>query len=246
MPDLDPRHELALLVNSSYPIICIETWEEARASAILAGAAEDLQVPLYEWAVTTGLARAGGAAIYNTQEPAQALTSIHTITGDGLFLLKDFHKYLDQDFIVRKLRDLTQEFRRARRAIIITSPVVNIPIELEKDAARFALGLPGEGELEQLAGVTIRELIGRQHLKNGLPPGQMPTLVRSLRGLTLDEARRILTQAILGNSCLDMTTLEAVYQAKTQLVKDQGIIEFLKPESGLGSVGGLVHLKAWL
>jgi hypothetical protein len=36
---------------------------------------------------------------------------IVNMTGDGLFLLKDFHKYLDQDVIVRKLRDLTQEFR---------------------------------------------------------------------------------------------------------------------------------------
>jgi len=246
MPDIDPRRELALLVNSAYPIIYMETWEEVRASAILVSVAEDLRVPFYAWAVTTGLARAGGAAIYNTQEPAQALAAVSTISGEGLFLLKDFHKYLDQDVIVRKLRDLTQEFRRARRAIIITSPVMSIPIELEKDTARFALGFPGEAELGQLAGVTVRELISKQHLKNAMLPEQMSALVHSLRGLTLDEARRILTQAILGKSCLDMTTIEAVNEAKTQLVKDQGIIEFLKPEAGLGSVGGLAHLKVWL
>ena len=128
----------------------------------------------------------------------------------GLFLLKDFHKYLDQDVIVRKLRDLTQEFRRARRAIIITAPVVNIPVELEKDTARFSLDLPGEAELDQLARMTVRELMDKQHVKNELPPGQMPALVRSLRGLTLDEARRILTQAILEKSCLDTATIEAV------------------------------------
>ena len=246
MPEMDPRRELSLLVNSSYPIICLETWEEARAEAILAGVAQDLQTPLYEWAVTTGLARSGGKAIYNSQEPAQALATISTITGEGLFLLKDFHKYLDQDVIVRKLRDLAQEFRRARRAIVISSPVVKIPIELEKDTTRFALGFPGEAELGQLAGATVRELMASQHMKNELPPGQMPALVHSLRGLTLDEARRILTQSILGKSCIDTTTIEAVQEAKTQLVKDQGIIEFVKPESGLSSVGGLVRLKAWL
>jgi hypothetical protein len=246
MPDTDPRRELTLLVNSAYPIIYMETWEEARATAILASVAEDLRVPFYEWAVTTGLARVGGAPIYNTQEPAQALASVSALTGEGLFLLKDFHKYLDQDVIVRKLRDLTQEFRRARRTIIITSPVVNIPVELEKDMVRFALGFPGEVELGQLAGKTVRELMGREHLKNALLQGQMAALVHSLRGLTLDEARRILTQAILGKACLDVTTIEAVQEAKTQLVKDQGTIEFLKPESGLGSVGGLVRLKAWL
>jgi hypothetical protein len=246
MPDMDPRRELTLLVNSAYPIIYMETWEEARATAILASVAEDLRVPFYEWAVTTGLARMGGAPIYNTQEPAQALACVSTLTGEGLFLLRDFHKYLDQDVIVRKLRDLTQEFRRAKRAIIITSPVVNIPVELEKDTVRFALGFPGEVELGQLAGMTVRELMGREHLKNTLLQGQMAALVHSLRGLTLDEARRILTQAILGKAGLDATTIEAVQEAKTQLVKDQGTIEFLKPESGLGSVGGLVRLKAWL
>ena len=56
MPDLDPRRELSLLVNSTYPIIYIETWEEARAGAILASVAQDLRVPFYERAVTTGLA----------------------------------------------------------------------------------------------------------------------------------------------------------------------------------------------
>lgn len=246
MPDQDPRRELALLVNSTYPIIYMETWEEARAVAILESVAEDLRVPFYEWAVTTGLARAGGAPIYNTHEPAQVLATVTTLTGEGLFLLKDFHKYLDQDVIVRKLRDLTQEFRRAGRTIIITAPVVNIPVELEKDTARFSLSFPGEAELGQLVGATVRELMGSQHLKNSLSPGQVPALVHSLRGLTLDEARRILTQAILGNSCLNTTTIEAVQEAKTQLVKDQGTIEFVKPESGLGSVGGLAHLKAWL
>lgn len=246
MSDQDPRRELALLVNSAYPIIYMETWEEARAAAILEDVAEDLRVPLYAWAVTTGLARAGGAPIYNTHEPAQALATVSTLTGDGLFLLKDFHKYLDQDVIVRKLRDLTQEFRRERRSIIITSPVVNIPIELEKDAARFSLGLPGEAELSPLTVATVRELMGKYHLKNELHSAQMPALVRSLRGLTLDEARRILTQSILEKSSLDIGTIELVQEGKTKLVKDQGVIEFLKPEAALGSVGGLGRLKGWL
>jgi len=246
MPDQDPRRELALLVNSANPIIYLETWEESRAAAILAGVAEDLGVPLYEWAVTTGLARAGGAPVYHTQDPAQALATVSSITGEGLFVLKDFHKYLDQDVIVRKLRDLTQEFRRARRAIIITSPVVTIPVELEKDTARFALGFPGEAELDLLVKTTVRDLLAKQHLKDELPPEQMSVLVRSLRGLTLDEAQRTLTQAILGKSRLDTATLEAVHQAKAQLVSDQGVIEFLQPETGLESAGGLARLKAWL
>lgn len=246
MPDQNACRELALLVNSTYPLIYMETWEEARAEGILLRVAQELGVPFYTWTITVGLARAGGAPIYNSHEPAQVLATIGTIGGDGLFLLKDFHKYLDQDVIVRKVRDLAESFGRTRRAIIITAPVVNVPVELEKEAARFSLRLPGEAELNQLANATARELLAQHHLRNILYPEQMVALTRSLRGLTLEEARRILTQSILRGSGLDQGTIELINEEKGDLVKDQGVIEFLKPESGLKAVGGLAHLKLWL
>lgn len=137
MTPLDPRKELALLVNSQFPIIYLDTWEERRATEILGMVAEDLNLPLYIWTVTQGLARAGGAPIYNTQEPAQVLAQIGGIEGEGMFLLKDFHKYLEQDVIVRTLRDLAAKFKRARHAMVISAPVVNIPVELEREVARF-------------------------------------------------------------------------------------------------------------
>jgi len=149
MPSQDARKELALLINSEYPIIYLETWEEQRAEEILSQVACDLQIPLFDWSVTQGLARQGGAPIYNTTEPAQVLAQVGGIDGDALLLLKDFHKYLEQDVIVRKLRDLTALMRRARRSIIISAPVVKIPVELEKDVARFTLHLPEERGLGQ-------------------------------------------------------------------------------------------------
>lgn len=246
MPGQDARKELALLVNSQYPIIYMETWEESRATEILGFVAQDLTVPLYVWTVTAGMARAGGAPIYNTQEPIQVLAEITGMEGDGLFLLKDFHKHLDDGVIVRKLRDLTQQFRRARRAILISAPVVNIPIELEKETARFSLGLPDEAEMNQLAVVTVRDLMGKYRIHSELTQDQMPDLVRGLRGLTREEARRILTQAVLENSRFDVGTLDHIREAKSKLIKDQGVLEFLKVEQGLESVGGLTRLKAWL
>lgn len=242
----DARKELGLLVNSQYPIIYLETWEEARATEVLGFVAQDLTLPLYVWTVTTGLARAGGAPIYNTLEPIQVLAEMSGMEGDGLFLLKDFHKYLDEDIIVRKIRDLTAQFRRARRSMIISAPVVDLPIELEKDTARFSLGLPDETELGQLAVVTVRDLMEKHRIQNELTQDQMPGVVRALRGLTRDEARRVLTQAVLGNSRFDLGTIDHIREAKSKLVKDQGVLEFIELDQGFDSVGGLARLKAWL
>lgn len=246
MSNQEPRKELTLLINSEYPIIYLETWEEARAEEILRCVAHDLNISLYEWAVTTGMGLAGGAPIYNTSEPGQALVTIHNISADALFLLKDFHKYLDQDTVVRKLRDLTGEFARARRAIVITSPVVKIPIELEKDVVRYTLGLPSNLELGDLVAHTLRDLIAKHRIVNRLAPDQAPEVVRSLGGLTLEEARRIFSQAVLEDGRCDMGTIDHIREAKSQFIKDQGVLEFLKVESGLEGVAGLANLKAWL
>jgi len=246
MSSQDARKELALLVNSKYPIICLETWEEGRATEVLALVAADLNLPLYEWAITAGMARVGGAPIYNTQEPAQVLSQIAGLDGDALYLLKDFHKYLEQDVIVRKLRDLALQFRRARRAIVISSPVVEIPVELEKDAARFTLGLPDESELKELVVTVVRELTAKSQIRNDLTQDHMPEIVQALQGLTRKEARRVLAQAILENYRFDPGTADRVREDKAKLIKDQGVLEFTKVEAALESVGGLAHLKAWL
>jgi hypothetical protein len=246
MADQDPRKELGILINSNYPIIYLETWEETRATEILRRVAEDLNVAMYEWAVTTGMALAGGAPLYNSQEPGQALATITSISHDALFLLKDFHKYLDQDVIVRKLRDLSEHFSRARRALIISSPVVTVPIELEKDTVRYTLTLPPASELNQLVTATLRELVEKYRALNQLAPEQMPGVVRSLGGLTLEEARRIFSQAVLEDGRCDAHTIDRILDAKSQFIKDQGVLEFLKVESGLEAVAGLAHLKAWL
>src|SRR5262245_7921069 len=108
------RDELSLLINSRHPIIAVETTEEERLEELLRIIASDLNVPLFVWSVTTGLARFGGAAIYATDQPEQALTNVQSIGGDGIFLLKDFARYCDNDRISRRLRDVADKFKVAR------------------------------------------------------------------------------------------------------------------------------------
>ncbi len=242
----EARKDLELLIDSEYPIISLETWEEGRATELLGLVAGDLHVPLYVWTVTEGMARAGGAPIYNTLEPAQVLAQIGTMDGNALYLLKDFHKYFNQDVIVRKLRDLAQRFRRSRRAIVITSPAAEIPAELEKEVAHFVLDLPEEPELARMIQEVIRELTTRQNVKNELNLAQQLDLARGLRGLTGQEARRVLKQAILEAYRVDARTLERIRDAKSRLIREKGILEFVKREGGMETIGGLERLKAWL
>lgn len=113
------RDELCLLINSRNPIITAETNEEQRLSGLLETVAAELGIPLYVWRVAAGLARAGGTALYDSDQPEQAFANIATIQGDAIFLLKDFGRYCENDRISRRLRDLADGFRAARRSIVI-------------------------------------------------------------------------------------------------------------------------------
>ncbi len=188
------RDQLCLLINSRNPIIAVETTEEQRFSSLLQRVADRLTIPLYTWSVTTGLARVGGAALYNSDQPEQALANIGTVQGDGIFLLKDFARYCDNDKISRKLRDLADGFRTARRSILLLAATLSLPAELSADAVEFQLGLPSAEELLGAVKRTLMELHASQGVPNALDSVGLGQLAKNLAGLSEEEALRVLRQ----------------------------------------------------
>ena len=240
------REELRLLINSRNPIITVETSEELRFQELLEGLAAELAVPLYVWSVTEGLGKAGGAALYNSDQPEQALTNIATIHGDAIFLLKDFGRYCDNDRVSRRLRDLADGFRTARRSIVLQAAVINLPQEVEADAAPFTLGLPSAEEL--LAGVkgVLAEVNPDQGLAIALDATALGQLVKNLAGLPEEEALRILRKCILARGKADAGILDSVLEAKREALHTDGLLETVKRDTSFTDVAGLRRLREWI
>ena len=213
-PTHSKQDELSLLINSRHPIITVETKEEGRLEQLLFDVATTLEVPLFTWSVTTGLARMKGSPLYNTQTPEQALTNIDLIRGDGIFVLKDFARYCDNDRVCRRLRELAEKCRAERRSIVITATAVQLPIDLQGDAVPFELGLAGA---EELFG-SVREVIGQANAEDRIPVALDGTGVRqlaqSLVGLPQEEAMRLLRKCILERRRVEGGLVAAVREAK--------------------------------
>ena len=244
---MNKARELTLLINSETPLIYIETWEEERVEAMLEALAVDLQIPLFFWTVTTGLQRAGlPNAIFRTCEPMAALNHIGNVSVDALYLLKDFHPYLEQDVVLRKLRDLCDQFRRTRRSVLISAPVLQVPVELQKDVVIFRLDVPDSAQLKRLTELTFRRLKASYTLRRDLDKAGLDRLAAGLRGLTLNEAERVLTKAMLEHGGVDERCLDAVLAKKKEIISHQGVLEFVEPSDDFQSMGGLANLKSWL
>ena len=240
------RDELELLINSRNPIVTVETGEEQRLVALLERVAEDLQIPLFVWSVTNGLARAGGAGLYNSDQPEQALTNIGTVQGDGIFLLKDFGRYCDNDRISRRLRDLADGFRTARRSIVILGAAIELPPELAADAVEFPLGLPVLEELVGAVKAALAELNRAQGIATSLDAEGVTQLAKNLAGLPEEDALRVLRQSVLTRGRADAGLLDDVLEAKRQALHTDGLLETIKRDASFADVAGLQRLREWI
>jgi hypothetical protein len=238
--------ELRLLVNSRHPIITVETAEEERFEQMLLEVATELNVPLFEWTVTAGLAKYRGAAIYNTDQPEQALANIPLIQGDAIFLLKDFARYCDNDRICRRLRDLAEKFRTSRRAIVISAASTQLPTELASEAAPFQLNLPTLEELLPGVKAVLAELNREQHIPVALDLAGTGQVARNLAGLSEAEAMRTLRMCILSRGRADAGLLDDVLDAKRQALRSDGLIETVRGDTSFGDVAGLKRLREWI
>ncbi len=235
--------ELRLLINSRHPIITVETPEEERLEALLMDVATELGVPWYEWSVTTGLAKARGAPLYNTESPEQAVANIALIQGDGIFLLKDFARYCDNDKICRRLRDLAEKFRTVRRSIVLTAAKMELPADLDGDAMPFQLGLPEAEDLLPGVKQVLADLNREQRIPITLDVTAMRQVAQNLVGLPEEEALRALRKSVLARGKADAGLLDAVLETKREALKTEGLIETVRRDASFADVAGLRRLR---
>ncbi len=243
--DRDLLRELTLLVLSRYPLVVLESPEEARIDELVTRLAGDLSMPLLLWSSSSGLTRPGAGGLAGTETPEGALERLAAMEIEVLALCHDLHPYLDRPEVVRRVRDLGRAFAGSRSTAILTGVAVELPASLASDAARLELALPGQAELEELVRATAAELSGQRRAPVALEADQVPALARALRGLRRDEARRLLYQAALADGKLAAGDLDRLLEGKRRRVEAEGLLEWVEPAAGLDAVGGAAGLKVW-
>ena len=112
--------ELEELIRARYSLLYVVTWEEDRARRLLIDLASGMKKFLFEWSITDGLRSMNGTPENRTspkrlREPLAVLNEILQADVSGIYILKDFHTYLEAPEIVRQLRDLSSALRRSKK-----------------------------------------------------------------------------------------------------------------------------------
>src|SRR3989440_3517131 len=242
--------ELDTLIRARYPLIYLVSWEEQRLDAILQDLAAQHGKVLFGWSVTRGLRRIGGARavphLDAQKGPVEMLATLGKLGEPSLVVLKDFHPYLGDAQVVRALRELSHDLKSTYTTVILLSPVLQIPVELEKEVSVLDVPLPGFRDLYQL----LREIVlvvrqGNQATID-LSREQAEQLIKAAQGLTLSEAENAFAKAIATDGMLGGQDIRLVLDEKRQVIRKSGLLEFVNVDEDLGNVGGVDSLKQWL
>lgn len=243
--------EMEELIRARYSLIYLVTWEEDRARRLLIDLAANMKKFLYEWSITDGLRSMNGTPESRTsakrlREPLAVLNEILQADVSGIYILKDFHTYLEAPEIVRQLRDLASALRRSRKTIVILSPTLKVPPEMEKALTIIDMPLPSYGDLSELLEHTIRSGAANKKFDVRLSAADRDAMVKAAMGLTLTEAENAFAHAIVLDKTLDREDVKAVAAEKRQVIRKSGLLEFYEVTEDLSGVGGMDMLKDWL
>ncbi|HEY2322720.1 MAG TPA: AAA family ATPase [Thermoanaerobaculia bacterium] len=240
-------HDLKSLILSFHPLIAIETVEEERARALLAEIATELRLPMFEWSVTSGFNRLHGAKIERTEDALSALRHIEQAhDSDAIYLFKDLAPHLTSPNAERSLRELAQRLTSTRSAIVMTGDPLELARDIESLAVRFRLELPDHEELRGVVRTVIDSVGLRQRVRVELSREEAQRLVHALTGLTLNQARQVIAQAIVADGTLTGADVQTVIKCKGEIIARGGLLEFYPLDENRFELGGFASLKEWL
>ena len=220
-------------LNARYPLLYLVSWEEQRVDALLQGLATKHGRDLVAWTITRGLHRVSGKASAfgdSTKDPMDALAAIAKLTSPSIVVLKDFHPYLNDPTIIRAVRDVSQRLKTANTTLFILSPVLNLPVELEKEASLLDVPLPTFDELANLLREIIHVLWQGSRASVKITNEDGARIVRAALGLTLSEAENAFAKAIAHDNTLSGDAVPIILEEKRQVIRKSGLLAYYAPE----------------
>ncbi|MCE5323139.1 AAA family ATPase [bacterium] len=242
MPPSKIDAEISTLIRARYPIIYVVSWEERRVEDALRRIACPSK-KIYTWSLTQGIRPSPSTGGHATTLLA-ALEFADKCDEDALFIFNDMHSMISDPVIIRRLRDMAANLKSSRKSLIILSPILRLPPELEKDITVVDYSLPDYGELGELLDLIIDKMSrDGAEVNINLKPDDREKTIKAAQGLTLTEAENVFARSLVEKHTFD---IDVILKEKEQIVRKSGLLEYYPANEKFSDVGGLSVLKDWL
>jgi len=164
----------------------------------------------------------------------------------GLFVLKDFEKYLEDILVLRLFKDIINLVKGTRDTFVIVSAEYKLPKDIQPDSAHLMGGYPIEDEIEAVIKETADELKRTNNkVALSLSDEGLDKITSALKGLSIQQIRNVINQCLLAHNILDIKDLSAIETYKKKVFDQEGLLEFCLTEDK-NNIAVFDNLKRWL
>ncbi len=231
--------QVVTALASAYPIIAVVSPEEDRIERLLqriGSAAKPSPLPCISWNCLEGFSQ--GQSI---SDPLQALAWVAKEAPQGFYLFKDLSAMLDGNrFLLRRLRDTASAIRNSGKYLFLLGPVIQIPDELKPYSYVVNSIFPDEAEVQ----ATVQGVFAA--LRRTVDASTAGRIVTAMRGMSLTEVEHVLRRLLAKHQQLGESFFLELLAEKEQVMRKEGILEFVPPDRGIEELGGLDQLKLWV
>lgn len=246
--------EIDVLIRARYPFIYIVSSEEER---VLKAISKTTKKQIYVWSCIAGFRPLEKRAETddNSKDPLQALRFVNNWEEhpDGaIFVLFDFHVFLsEQNYdVIRFMRELYNSLKFLKKNIIIISPILQIPPELEKEISVVDFQLPKEKEIKKIYETAFKAFKDHKQLNEKERTSFIKSAkkhkesnVKMLKGLNVNEIENVLYKSMVQHKKF---LPEIIVEEKKGIIRKTGILEYFRSEETAKSVGGNDILIKWI
>lgn len=232
---------LSEYVRACFTGLWIHSYEHEDALAEIACLCRRDHWRLATWDVDRGLVVSGAEAVGVTSatDPLaaiRALAALSTHDSTALLVLVNFHRFLQSPEIIQALAHQITAGKQNRTFVIVLSPLVQIPIELEKLLVVLEHDLPSRDQLAEIARSIATE-------DGELPAGgDVNRVLDAAAGLSRYEAEGAYSLSITRHGRL---APQAIWELKSQTLKKSGLVQLHRGQESFADLGGLESLKSF-
>jgi hypothetical protein len=228
-------------ISAAFSAIWIQSHEHQDAISEIAQMCRQQDWRLAVWNLDQGLqildGAQGQAVEAGTVDPLAAIRSLNALASpdsSAILVLVNFHRLLQSAEIVQALAQQVATGKTNRTFIIILSPVVQIPCEIERAFCLLEHDLPDRQQLESIArGIATEE--------GELPEGaELQRVLDAAGGLTHREMEDACCLSLVRNRRIEPSV---IWELKSQMLKKSGFLTLHQGGERFADLGGLNGIK---
>lgn len=244
---MESMHDIEVLIESGRKFIVIETEREGCFIEGFRRLARRSHNAYFQWSITQGLLRLtdGYEPQVLNKDTNQLFAQIQASQQKSVYILVDFHHYLDDPISIRHIKDVL--INCPEQTLILLSQKIDLPEDLANKATHYVLPLPTLKDLEKMINDLALEWMSEKNDKlKAADKGILKQLFKSLCGLSRNDALRMARHAIWNDGIIDQNDIVEVAERKFGLLNKNNILNLELDYEELENIAGFNKLKEWL